>query len=66
MSKGSVEPIQLPPSFKDAFKYKGLESSELKLEFTFDEELAKLTEEKMENKDIGEAPAPIPLPTQAG
>ena len=66
MSKGSVEPIQLPPSFKDAFKYKGLESSELKLDFTFDEELAKLTEEKMENKDIVEAPAPIQLPPQAG
>lgn len=66
-SKSSVEPIQLPPSFKDAFNFKGMNSSDMKLEFTFDAELAKLTEEKVDNdKDVGlDAPRPIPLPDQS-
>ena len=36
-----VEPIQLPLSYK----YKPLDSSDIKLDFTFDEELAKLSDD---------------------
>ncbi|XP_064649744.1 protein PRRC2C-like isoform X2 [Lineus longissimus] len=43
-----VEPIQLP--FKDFMLTKGEDSSDIKLDFTFDAELAKLTEEKNEEK----------------
>ncbi len=60
-----MEPIQLPAIFKEAFKYsKGEDSSDIKLDFTFDAELAKLTEEKTEKSDIGEPPKPIPMPNQ--
>ena len=38
------------------------DSSEMKLDFTFDAELAKLTEEKSEKHDIREPPKPIPMP----
>ncbi|XP_074655932.1 uncharacterized protein LOC141909383 isoform X2 [Tubulanus polymorphus] len=40
------DPIQLPASFKDSLVFKGDDTSEMKLDFTFDAELAKLTEEK--------------------
>lgn len=52
-----MEPIQLPASFKEAFKFtKGADTSDMKLDFTFDEELAKLTEEKSGNQDMNEPP----------
>ena len=64
-----VGPIQFPASFDStSFKFKGEETSDLKLEFTFDAELAKLTEEKTEPKEggnRGEGPKPIPLPTHS-
>ena len=41
------------------------DASEIKLDFTFDAELAKLTEEKSEKQDIGEPPKPIPMPSQS-
>ena len=47
----------------------GDDSSEIKLDFTFDAELAKLTEEKNEatspGKELHEPPKPIPMPSQA-
>lgn len=47
----------------------GDDSSDMKLDFTFDAELAKLTEEKNESmsppKDLHEPPKPIPMPSQA-
>ena len=46
-------------------RVQGEDASELKLDFTFDAELAKLTEEKTENKDVGEPPKPIQMPPQA-
>ena len=101
----TVDPIQLPASFKDAFKYKvrhqrsfkllavclllaerryvvigtitatidgvcpshfqGLDSSDIKLDFTFDAALAKLSEDHQmmsPHKEIGEPPEPIPMP----
>lgn len=42
--------------------WQGEDSSDIKLEFTFDAELAKLTEEKNEAKDI-DRPQPIAMPT---
>lgn len=65
MKAPTVGPIQFPASFDtNSFKYKGDETSDLKLEFTFDAELAKLTEEKSDTKEPGEVPKPIPLPNQ--
>lgn len=46
--------------------HQGEDASELKLDFTFDAELAKLTEEKSENKEVGEPPKPIQMPQQSG
>ncbi|KAL4218896.1 cell differentiation [Mactra antiquata] len=40
--------IQLPPSFKNSIFGKGDDASEIKLDFTFDAELAKFAEEKTE------------------
>ncbi len=49
-----MEPIQLPASFKEFNFSKGEDSSDMKLDFTFDAELAKLTEEKAETKEVSE------------
>ncbi|KAK3602381.1 hypothetical protein CHS0354_011217, partial [Potamilus streckersoni] len=46
------QPIQLPPSFKDTIFGKGDDASEMKLDFTFDAELAKITEEKLESEKV--------------
>ncbi|KAL3872322.1 hypothetical protein ACJMK2_040253 [Sinanodonta woodiana] len=46
------QPIQLPPSFKDTIFGKGDDASEMKLDFTFDAELAKITEEKLESEKL--------------
>ncbi len=61
-----MEPIQLPASFKGFNFAKGEDSSDIKLDFTFDAELAKLTEEKAETKEVTEQmnqPISMPNPT---
>ena len=60
-----MEPIQLPASFKGFNFSKGEDSSDIKLDFTFDAELAKLTEEKSEAKEVGEQMSqPMSMPNQ--
>ena len=61
----SMEPIQLPASFKGFNFSKGEDSSDIKLDFTFDAELAKLTEEKSETKEVSEQMnQPMSMPNQ--
>ena len=60
-----MEPIQLPASFKGFNFSKGEDSSDIKLDFTFDAELAKLTEEKSESKEVSEQiNQPLSMPNQ--
>lgn len=55
--------IQLPPSFKDSIFGKGDDSSEIKLDFTFDAELAKFAEEKseMQGDDMHDDTSPVAI-----